>query len=115
MSYIFLQLEGIVKYLNNNKNWVAVLTDHYKMDELDKDQLSSKKRFVWNSSIKNCILVLQQTFDAFDVDNKGYIETDMIGTIMDMLGTRLTTDELEVTSNLYWKQIDVIHIFTFRK
>lgn len=49
---------------------------------------------------KFCILVLQQTFDAFDVDNKGYIETDMIGTIMDMLGTRLTTDELEVTTKL---------------
>lgn len=39
--------------------------------------------------------MLQQTFDAFDVENKGYIETDMIGTIMDMLGTQLTADELE--------------------
>lgn len=41
-------------------------------------------------------LVLQSTFDAFDVDKKGYIGTEMIGTIMDMLGTQLDPNDLEV-------------------
>ncbi|XP_066261125.1 troponin C, isoallergen Bla g 6.0101-like isoform X2 [Euwallacea similis] len=49
------------------------------MDDLDKEQLS----------------MLKSTFDAFDVDKKGFISTDMIGTIMDMLGTQLLNDELE--------------------
>lgn len=40
--------------------------------------------------------MLRSTFDAFDVDQKGYIETDMIGTILDMLGTQLVGDELQV-------------------
>lgn len=42
--------------------------------------------------------MLQQTFDAFDVKKKGYIDTDMIGTIMDMLGTQLSAEELEVSN-----------------
>ncbi|XP_019875345.1 troponin C, isoallergen Bla g 6.0201 [Aethina tumida] len=50
-----------------------------KMDELDREQIS----------------MLKQTFDAFDVDKKGYIGTEMIGTIMDMLGTQLMPDELD--------------------
>ncbi|XP_060528053.1 troponin C, isotype gamma-like [Cylas formicarius] len=49
------------------------------MEDLDKEQLS----------------MLKTTFDAFDVDKKGYIGTDMIGTIMDMLGTQLAGRELE--------------------
>lgn len=40
--------------------------------------------------------MLQSTFDAFDVDKKGYIGTEMIGTIMDLLGTQLAVNELEV-------------------
>ncbi|GJQ82102.1 hypothetical protein Trydic_g15889 [Trypoxylus dichotomus] len=47
---------------------------------MDKEQIST---------------VLQQTFDAFDVDKKGYIGTEMIGTILDMLGTQLAGDELQ--------------------
>ncbi|KAJ8910441.1 hypothetical protein NQ315_016986 [Exocentrus adspersus] len=39
--------------------------------------------------------VLKSTFDAFDVDKKGYIEADMIGTIMDMLGTHVIAEELD--------------------
>lgn len=42
--------------------------------------------------------VLKSTFDAFDVDRKGYIETEMIGMIMDMLGAQVGADELEVKS-----------------
>ncbi|XP_066154125.1 troponin C, isoallergen Bla g 6.0101-like isoform X2 [Euwallacea fornicatus] len=53
--------------------------DECGMDDLDKEQLS----------------MLKSTFDAFDVDKKGFISTDMIGTIMDMLGTQLLNDELE--------------------
>ncbi|XP_045474279.1 troponin C, isoallergen Bla g 6.0101-like [Harmonia axyridis] len=49
------------------------------MNELDKDQIS----------------MLKSTFDAFDVDRKGYIETEMIGMIMDMLGAQVGADELE--------------------
>lgn len=41
--------------------------------------------------------MLKSTFDAFDVDRKGYIEADMIGTIMDMLGTHVIAEELEVS------------------
>ncbi|KAG5900330.1 Troponin C [Gonioctena quinquepunctata] len=49
------------------------------MDELEKEQIS----------------MLKSTFDAFDVDRKGYIDSDMIGIIMDMLGTHVMADELE--------------------
>ncbi|KAL1498071.1 hypothetical protein ABEB36_008928 [Hypothenemus hampei] len=49
------------------------------MDDLDKEQLA----------------MLKATFDAFDVDKKGFISTDMIGTIMDLLGTQLIGEELE--------------------
>ncbi|KAJ8981985.1 hypothetical protein NQ317_013637 [Molorchus minor] len=48
-------------------------------DELEKEQIS----------------MLKSTFDAFDVEKKGYIEADMIGTIMDMLGTHVLADELD--------------------
>ncbi|XP_022900265.1 troponin C, isoallergen Bla g 6.0201-like [Onthophagus taurus] len=50
-----------------------------KLNELDKEQLT----------------MLHQTFDAFDVDRKGYIGIEMIGTILDMLGTQLAGDELD--------------------
>lgn len=46
--------------------------------------------------------MLKSTFDAFDVDKKGFISTEMIGTIMDMLGTQLVGEELEV-KNRYRK------------
>ncbi|XP_023016533.1 troponin C, isoallergen Bla g 6.0101 isoform X2 [Leptinotarsa decemlineata] len=49
------------------------------MEDLEKDQ----------------IRMLKSTFDAFDVDRKGYIDADMIGTIMDMLGTHVMEEELE--------------------
>lgn len=39
--------------------------------------------------------MLKSTFDAFDVDKKGYIGVDMIGTILDMLGTQLIGEELD--------------------
>lgn len=39
--------------------------------------------------------MLKSTFDFFDVDRKGYIGVDMIGTIMDMLGTELIGSELD--------------------
>ncbi|RZF38195.1 hypothetical protein LSTR_LSTR005556 [Laodelphax striatellus] len=40
------------------------------MDDLTKDQVS----------------LLQKAFNAFDHDKKGYISTDMVGTILEMLG-----------------------------
>ncbi|KAK9889611.1 hypothetical protein WA026_006985 [Henosepilachna vigintioctopunctata] len=49
------------------------------MNELDRDQIS----------------MLKSTFDAFDVERKGYIETEMIGIIMDMLGAQVNAEELE--------------------
>ncbi|XP_044272115.1 troponin C, isoallergen Bla g 6.0101-like [Tribolium madens] len=49
------------------------------MNDLDKEQIS----------------MLKSTFDAFDVEKKGYIGVDMIGTIMDLLGTQLIGEELE--------------------
>ncbi|XP_017776947.1 PREDICTED: troponin C-like [Nicrophorus vespilloides] len=49
------------------------------MDDLDKEQMS----------------MLKSTFDAFDIERKGYIGTDMIGTILDMLGTQLIGEELQ--------------------
>jgi len=50
-----------------------------KMHELDRDQLA----------------MLKSTFDAFDVDKKGYIETEMVGTILDMLGMQYRGKELQ--------------------
>lgn len=39
--------------------------------------------------------MLKSTFEAFDVDRKGFIGTEMISVILDMLGTQLDEDELE--------------------
>lgn len=50
------------------------------------------------------ILVLKATFDAFDVDRKGFISTDMIGTIMDLLGTQLIGEELDVRLSITLNQ-----------
>ncbi|KAB0794756.1 hypothetical protein PPYR_11595 [Photinus pyralis] len=44
---------------------------------------------------KDQLILLQQTFVAFDVDKKGYIDIEMIGQILDMLGHQLTSDELQ--------------------
>ncbi|XP_028130418.1 troponin C, isoallergen Bla g 6.0201-like isoform X1 [Diabrotica virgifera virgifera] len=49
------------------------------MNELDREQ----------------IIMLKSTFDAFDIERKGYIEADMIGTIIEMLGTRVTAADLD--------------------
>lgn len=43
-------------------------------------------------------LVLKQIFDSFDLDKKGEISVDMIGQILDMLGHRLTAEELQVSN-----------------
>ncbi|XP_025829805.1 troponin C-like [Agrilus planipennis] len=58
-------------------------SESYKLDELDKEQIQ----------------MLRSTFNVFDVDRKGYIETDMIGIILDLLGTQLDGDELECVIN----------------
>ncbi|KAK4875381.1 hypothetical protein RN001_011803 [Aquatica leii] len=52
---------------------------HAKKDELEKDQIQ----------------MLRSTFDAFDIDKKGYIEPEMVGIILDMLGTQIVGDELD--------------------
>lgn len=41
--------------------------------------------------------MLKQTFDAIDVDRKGYIEVDMIGPIMDILGRPVLPEDMEVS------------------
>lgn len=62
---------------------------------------------------KKFVSVLQSTFDAFDVDKKGYIGTDMIGTILDMLGTQLVGEELQVKALLISYR-SMLHLrFTF--
>ncbi|CAB3228563.1 unnamed protein product [Arctia plantaginis] len=48
------------------------------MEELDKSQLQ----------------LLKNAFDAFDHEKKGVISTDMIGTILEMLGHELDEDTL---------------------
>ncbi|XP_046391181.1 troponin C, isoallergen Bla g 6.0101 [Ischnura elegans] len=49
------------------------------MDELDKDQIA----------------MLRKAFEAFDREKKGTISTDMVGTILGMLGHELTDDVLQ--------------------
>ncbi|KAJ9577948.1 hypothetical protein L9F63_025192 [Diploptera punctata] len=39
--------------------------------------------------------MLKKAFDAFDREKNGYIEAEMIGTILEMLGTRLDQDTLD--------------------
>ncbi|CAH1154111.1 unnamed protein product [Phaedon cochleariae] len=52
--------------------------------------------FIFQEDLDNeHLMMLKQTFDVFDVDRKGYIDIDMIGTIMDMLGTHVSTEEIE--------------------
>ncbi|XP_072387179.1 troponin C, isoallergen Bla g 6.0201-like isoform X2 [Diabrotica undecimpunctata] len=54
------------------------------MNELDREQ----------------IIMLKSTFDAFDIERKGYIEADMIGTIIEMLGTRVTAADLDIIDEI---------------
>lgn len=49
------------------------------MDELDKEQIA----------------MLRKAFEAFDREKKGTISTDMVGTILSMLGHELTEDLLQ--------------------
>lgn len=42
-----------------------------------------------------CVLVLKNAFDAFDREKKGLISTDMMGTILEMLGHELDEDTLK--------------------
>ncbi|XP_035436982.1 troponin C, isoallergen Bla g 6.0101 isoform X1 [Spodoptera frugiperda] len=44
---------------------------------------------------KSQIQLLQNAFDAFDHEKKGVISTDMIGTILEMLGHELDEDTLK--------------------
>jgi calmodulin len=39
--------------------------------------------------------VLREAFDAFDKEKKGSIPTDIVGTILEMLGQKLSEEELE--------------------
>lgn len=41
------------------------------------------------------VSVLKKAFDAFDREKKGCISTDMVGTILEMLGHRLDDDMLK--------------------
>ncbi|XP_062526463.1 troponin C, isoallergen Bla g 6.0101 isoform X1 [Bombyx mori] len=54
---------------------------------------------------KNQLLLLKNAFDAFDREKKGIISTDMIGTILEMLGHELDDDTL----NEIIDEIDVDH------
>ncbi|XP_059472850.1 troponin C, isoallergen Bla g 6.0101-like [Neocloeon triangulifer] len=49
------------------------------MDELLPDQVS----------------MLKKAFDAFDREKKGFISTDMIGTILEMLGIQISDEDVE--------------------
>lgn len=40
-------------------------------------------------------LVLQKAFEAFDTDKKGWIDIQMVGTILDMLGQTLPPSAIE--------------------
>lgn len=42
-----------------------------------------------------CVIVLKKAFDAFDHDKKGSIGTDMVGTILTMLGYELSEKTLK--------------------
>ncbi|CAH1154110.1 unnamed protein product [Phaedon cochleariae] len=44
---------------------------------------------------KDQLKMLKQIFDSFDLEQKGEISVDMIGQILDMLGHRLTAEELQ--------------------
>lgn len=39
--------------------------------------------------------MLQRTFESFDKENNGYISTEMVGTILEMLGTNVNETELK--------------------
>jgi calmodulin len=39
--------------------------------------------------------VLKKAFDAFDREKNGYISTDMIGTIFEMLGIEVSDEDIE--------------------
>lgn len=67
-------------------------------EDMSKDQVDSKFWFAekW-VNIKNSfwITVLKKAFDAFDREKQGYISTDMIGTIFEMLGISISDEEVE--------------------
>ncbi|XP_018324500.1 troponin C-like [Agrilus planipennis] len=68
-----------------------IITDEVKqMVEELSDKLAMQK---------DQVLMLYRTFVAFDVDKKGFLDLEMIGQILDMLGHQLTSDELQAIVN----------------
>jgi len=67
-------------------------------DDLDKDQVvreCSARKYklltsLHNLLIKSILPVLKKAFDAFDHEKKGCIGTEMVGTILEMLGHAIT-------------------------
>lgn len=49
------------------------------MDNLDKDQVSA----------------LRKAFDSFDIDNKGFITPETVGTILRMMGVKISEKNLQ--------------------
>lgn len=52
---------------------------------------------MWSDSffLLSVSVVLKEAFNAFDKDKTGSIPTDTVGTILEMLGQKLTEDELD--------------------
>ncbi|KAJ8955277.1 hypothetical protein NQ318_000305 [Aromia moschata] len=75
----YFPIELPLQAFKHKTAYIRIFFEYAFQDELDKEQIS----------------MLKSTFDAFDVERKGYIEADMIGTIMDMLGTHVLADELD--------------------
>lgn len=82
---------------NENNTWFQ--------DDLTKDQIARKyfTSIYSNGRLKQSIInkkvlyftVLKKAFDAFDHDKKGSIGTDMVGTILTMLGYELSEKTLK--------------------
>ncbi|KAF5269728.1 hypothetical protein FQA39_LY08651 [Lamprigera yunnana] len=75
-----------------------------ELDEAAKKQLEELSKKLDLS--KDQLILLQQTFVSFDVDKKGFIDIEMIGQILDMLGHQLTSEELQVFFKAIVSEID---------
>lgn len=57
--------------------------------------MSKKNQPTFESLTKDQLKILREAFDAFDKEKKGSIPTDTVGTILEMLGQKLSEEELE--------------------
>uniref|UniRef100_A0ABD2W9V1 EF-hand domain-containing protein n=1 Tax=Trichogramma kaykai TaxID=54128 RepID=A0ABD2W9V1_9HYME len=98
--YLFKAPHGFEKYWPKNNEINRWLERHYHRLKwnhgvVSYDKLGDILKKVLRNAYSEYVKVLKKAFDAFDHEKKGCIGTDMIGTILSMLGYELSESTLQ--------------------